>query len=249
MMQADFLWRMEGACRAAWPALEEDVVDGWLLRLSGGGTRRVNSLNPMPGRSLDAARVLDAAEARFAAAGQPALIRVADFARELDVELDRRGYGCEGRTRTLLAPLDGISAPSPDIALLPKPDARWLAARERLGSHNNVFRRMLAILEEPAAFAAAMTAGEVVAIAYGAIRDGVMVVESVATDPAFRGRGYARRMISALMAWAHRNGAAHSCLQVQADNAPALALYRRLGYERELYDYRYRRRQDESRPL
>ena len=46
-------------------------------------------------------------------------------------------------------------------------------------------------------------------------------------------------MLSALK-WARQRGARDAWLQVEADNAPALALYRSLGFD-EVYRYHYRR--------
>ena len=60
------------------------------------------------------------------------------------------------------------------------------------------------------------------------------------TDPRRQRRGYARRVIAALAAWAGDNGAEGACLEVDASNAPALALYDTIGL-RELYRYHYRR--------
>jgi predicted GNAT family acetyltransferase len=44
---------------------------------------------------------------------------------------------------------------------------------------------------------------------------------------------------AALWSWGLANGALRSHLEVSADNAPAIALYERLGY-RTHHDYRYR---------
>ncbi len=60
------------------------------------------------------------------------------------------------------------------------------------------------------------------------------------TDPSRQRRGYARRIIASLAAWAEDQGARGACLEVEARNTPALALYDALGFE-ELYRYHYRR--------
>ena len=60
------------------------------------------------------------------------------------------------------------------------------------------------------------------------------------TDPARRRRGLARRVIASLAAWARDSGATGACLQVEAGNLPARALYSGFGLA-ELYRYHYRR--------
>jgi ribosomal protein S18 acetylase RimI-like enzyme len=68
----------------------------------------------------------------------------------------------------------------------------------------------------------------------------------VTTAPAWRGRGLGRAVVGALLAEALRRGAASAYLQVTAENAPALALYRRFGFSTS-HDYWYRAREGEQR--
>ncbi|MBV9687271.1 MAG: GNAT family N-acetyltransferase, partial [Alphaproteobacteria bacterium] len=69
----------------------------------------------------------------------------------------------------------------------------------------------------------------------------LLCYESVITDRNSRRRGYSRRIITALAAWAKDRGATGACLEVEAHNLPARALYDAVGLKRQLYGYHYRR--------
>jgi ribosomal protein S18 acetylase RimI-like enzyme len=61
----------------------------------------------------------------------------------------------------------------------------------------------------------------------------------VEVAPEHRRQGLAATVMDALHRWGRTQGAARAYLQVSSDNAPALALYARLGYHHH-HDYRYR---------
>ena len=100
---------------------------------------------------------------------------------------------------------------------------------------------MLDLINEPTLFVGACVDGAIRSVGYGVIVDGLLVIESVATADAHRGRGYARRVVASLMNWAAGQGVDEAVLQVVTDNAPARALYRSLGFDTELFDYFYMR--------
>jgi ribosomal-protein-alanine N-acetyltransferase len=57
-------------------------------------------------------------------------------------------------------------------------------------------------------------------------------VNNVAVHPDFRGRGYGRRIMKELMRMAWKAGEiAQMTLEVRVTNAPAIALYRSMGFE------------------
>jgi predicted GNAT family acetyltransferase len=61
----------------------------------------------------------------------------------------------------------------------------------------------------------------------------------VFTAPEVRGQGLARRLCCTLLAQAGAAGAKIAYLQVETDNAPARAIYHRLGFD-DAYSYHYR---------
>lgn len=56
-------------------------------------------------------------------------------------------------------------------------------------------------------------------------------IANVAVYPAYRGRGIARALMEAALAYIRKQGGSWAVLQVRADNATAKGLYERLGFE------------------
>lgn len=239
-------WRVEEACLNAWPSPRQVLLGSWLLRFSGGATRRTNSVNPLPAPSHDLREVLADAEALYCAQGLPTLFRVLSMTEAMDAPLEALGYTAEGETRTLFADIGRARLDwDGEVDLTAKPSNDWLAAKARLTplpeDHQWIYEAMIGAIVSPKAFSASYRDGQIVSVAYGVVHDRLLVVESVATDPLHRGKGLGRRTVGKLMDWASGQGAQGACLQVVADNIPALALYKSLGFERELYRYHYRR--------
>ena len=253
MTQGGLPWRIEETCFNAFPALKQVLLGNWLLRFSAGVSRRANSVNPL-GNPLrpecrDIAAAIAAGETLYPAQGLPTIFRVPSIVdAALDRELAARLYTSEGESCVLYGAIDalqlGAAAADPAVRLLQSPEAEWLRAMARLqgltAAQSAVYRRIVGAIAIPARFALLMVDGAPAALAYGAIHDGLLGYESVITDRRNRRQGLARRVVASLAAWARDSGATGACLQVEAGNAPARALYAGFGLS-ELYRYHYRR--------
>lgn len=243
----ELAWQAEEACHNAWPALHQVWCGDWMLRISGGFGRRVNSANPLhPGAGL-ADETLAACRTVYGAQGQPVIFRVPTLLDPaVDARLEELGFTAEGETITLHADIGAVDAvPDEAVEVLSYPNDDWLAAmktlQERDDDAQEFFARIVRSLMVPVGFAGVRIDEEFVAMAFGALHGELLGVEAVITSEAHRGNGYARRLLSALFAWAAAAGARGVCLQVEAPNAPAIALYKGLGLTTELYRYHYRR--------
>lgn len=248
----DLNWQVEQACREGWPAAVETVVEGWLLRQSGGRTRRTNSVNPLRGKRAGPEATLAVAEAFYAGHGQTPLFRVPSIAAEMDAILDRQGYAHEGGTIHLFAGIEEFNVSrDAEVVISATPGEDWFDARFRMAAYDDsdrrIFREMTRFIVGDRAFVSCVRDSEIAALAYGVIRKGLLVVESVETDGRFRQQGLGRKTVGSLIDWARQAGASAACLQVVADNAPGRALYASLGFSRELYRYHYRRKPHEPR--
>lgn len=240
-------WRAEAAFLKAWPALTTLVHGDWQARLAGGLSRRANSINP-----LRADATLGDEDIRFFAhvfrkQSLPLIVRVPSLLQGgVDDALTRCAFTAEGDCLVLHGATDAIATQrDPAVTIADKPTREWFdaihSAQDRPAAQRAIYEAMIGAISLPSGFAMLHDNNEPVALAYGAIDGDLLCIESVVTAAAHRGRGYARRLMIALLHWAKANGAATACLQVEAANNAALALYRPLGLDRELYRYHYRR--------
>jgi N-acetylglutamate synthase len=244
MAERGLEWRVEETCLNAWPALREVLLDGWVLRFSEGLTRRSNSANPLrPVSHTD----LRTCEVLYRRLGLPTIFRVLSLIDPgVDERLAKAGYTGEGESCVLYAAIDDIAAArDPDVKLLDQPTPEWFDAMAALQNHSSeqaaTYRGIVGQLAVPAAFVTLSDEGGIAALAYGALHNSCLCYESVITDRRRRRQGWGRRIVNALTAWARDKGAVGACLQVEAHNAPARALYDAIGLKRELYRYHYRR--------
>ncbi|MBV9377727.1 MAG: GNAT family N-acetyltransferase, partial [Alphaproteobacteria bacterium] len=186
-------------------------------------------------------------EVLYGRLGLPTIFRVLTLIdASIDDRLGEAGYTREGESCVLYAPIEDLeTARDPDVQLLNQPTPEWFAEMAALQNHSTqqaaAYRRIVNQLAVPAAFVALSNDTATVALAYGALHNGLLCYESVITDRNSRRRGHSRRIITALAAWAKDQGATGACLEVEAHNLPARALYNAVGLKRQLYGYYYRR--------
>ena len=241
--------RIEEAGLNALQTQRQLFFDGWLLRLSPGKAKRGRSVNAHFGSTLPPDDKIARCEDVYATFELPTLFRMTPFSRprELGSVLERRGYVAFDPTLVQAVDLAGTTtiARRADVELVTASVEKFV---EGIGDIRGSTRRERdAHLERLRATPLAMHAlvvqhnGHVVACGQAAIDDRVAGIYDMATDERFQRQGLATTIVSALLEWAVRNGAAHAFLQVNADNDAALAVYRRYGFE-TIYTYHYRAR-------
>ncbi len=238
----------------AWPALQTNLQDGWLLRFAGGYTRRANSVNPLYPCLGDPIKNIAACEALYRARGLPVIFKITPASQPagLDELLFERGYRREAPTSVQLLDLPAVSDPAANPEKGPQPvkldhsieqAEPWLAAFSRISAaepgREAIHRQLLQSILADCAYASLAQGGQIVSVGLGILQGGLIGLYDIATHPEHRRRGHAARLIQRLLDWGRSGGAEHAYLQVMLNNPPALRLYERLGF-RELYQYHYR---------
>lgn len=243
------LSRIEDASLNASAPPQQRWVDGWLLRLSPGKAQRARSINAVADGHLPLAERLALCHAEFQAAGLPTLVRLTPFSKPAGLDDFLAGLGYTRHDDSLVMACDSLPVTAdafPSDLVLEhttseayahimgefrgSPLSERQAHRQRLENspvpyQGNILRH---------------ASNEVVACAQLTIESGMVGLYDVFTAPAWRGRGLSRKLCGALLNHAQAQGAWLGYLQVDALNAPARAVYLKLGF-RNAYGYHYRR--------
>jgi len=239
--------RLEAAGFRAWPA-SQVVYDGtWLIRLTPGHpAKRLNSVNPLdPGDTAGLPERIERARRLFEAAGRTLTFRVSPLAgTTLQSCLDDQGWSRFDESIVMnmelaKAALDGAidQIPLRDVGRFIRAATRVRLLDEAVAG--GLAEVISAIEPEKGLFVAGANADPLAAAICVHDRDLAGLFE-VATREEERGKGHGRRLVLSALKWARSRGARTAWLQVEADNEPAIHLYRTLGFT-EAYRYHYRR--------
>lgn len=209
---------LEHAAALGWPGVEQQWINGWLLRYGLGSTRRANSAVPL--RFTSFAEIAAVAD-WYAARGLPALISAPDRLLRLP-----DGIPVDAENLVMATDLEQIS-PVSELGLSSLPTEAWRAVNRR---------------DVPTEVLTAVVDGEVTfgvlggaAVGRAAVTDAPdgtrwVGLSAVHVKEEARRTGLARTLCAGLLAWAGQRGATRAYVQVVADNAEALALYESMGF-------------------
>ena len=242
---------LERVAAAHWRGTEEAWLGDWLLRAAGGFTGRANSVLPLgdPGLPLDDA--LAVVTGWYQQRGLPPMIAVPlplddDERHELDERLARRSWTVRPGPAFFMTADLPLAIRASELAagravlVSPEPDDAWAARYHYRGQDHlpPVARQVLTSAGEQS-FVSIRDGGEVLAIARLSIADGWAGLTAVEVHPGQRRQGLGVMITAAACRVAEQRGVERVFLQVEVDNAPAQALYQRLGFR---YSHRYRYR-------
>lgn len=224
---------IEQLAMRAWPALETETYDGWILRYGRGYTRRNNSVNPLLGSTLPIDEKIAHCEARYEQHGLPCLFRFTPAVQPSDLEdvLAEHGYRYQDDTlvQTLAMPATPWGMP-PEFRCEQTLSTPWLRAYMTMNGiaprHEEALVQMLHKISAAHCFG---WLGDF-AVGLAVVEAGYVGLFDIVVAPEQRGKGYGRALVTSLLSWAAAKGAQTAYLQVVTTNAPARKLYESLGF-------------------
>lgn len=244
------LKRIEEAGLNALQTQRQLFYDGWLLRVSAGQAKRARSVNAHFGSTLPLEEKIAHCERIYAQHGLPILFRMTPFVQPVELEATLAACGFVAFEETLVQARAMDAAPEvPELAqdaALASPHAEAFVdavAALRGSTPQQRDAHLERLFHSPLGkrFAVVRVGDRVVCTAQVAVEGELAGIYDVVTAEDARGRGYATLACAWLMSWAWQHGAHAAYLQVSTDNAPARAIYRKLGFA-TVYTYHYRGR-------
>lgn len=243
-MDREMMMQIEWAALNAWPASRQMMYDGWLLRFTGGASKRVNSVNVLGESSFPLLEKIAHCEEAYARQGLPVIYRLPEpfSSAALRESLVGLGYVEYDPTYVLGRDIDASDDLPNGITLrfLSIPD--WLQVRSLISGtplvglvHHAI---VLNLIVPEKALIGLYVDDRPVACGMGVLEGELLGYFSIYTRRSARRNGYGRAVMAALSRWGGERGAKFGYLQVEGDNKPALGLYERLGFEL-CYSYVY----------
>lgn len=224
-------------------ALNTMQYDGWIIRLANGYTNRANSVSVIYPSTISLDVKVPYCEEVYKKANLPCVFKLTEDDKELNKYLEAHSYKVVTPTDVMILELKDIIFQKGECVFSKEPTEEWLRAYFTFEgivdiTKQETFRLMLSKVLVDTLYCSVMKDGEVVACASAAMEQGYMLLQNVVVSPEYRGQGYGRVVCESLIAQAKESGAHHAYLQVVKENAVAVNMYLKLGYEK-VYTYWY----------
>jgi len=243
-MDRKMIESIETAALNAWSAPRQLLYDGWLLRMTGGNSKRVNSVNVYKRSTLPLVDKIKKCEHLYAQHGLPIIFRTPEpfTSPELRQALMNGGYH-EFDTTFVLGREIGVGEDLADevsVRILPTND--WLQVRSWVTGTPVVrlvyYARVLEVIVPEKVLMGLFVGDEPAACGMGVLEGNLLGYFSIYTHQSIRRQGYGSVVMGALSRCGKEKGATYGYLQVEGDNPMALRMYEKLGFV-EVYRYAY----------
>ena len=230
----------------ALPALQTLLLDGWVIRLADGYTKRANSVNPVYASSGDVHQKIAECEALFRSVNLKPTYKIAPqtFPMNLDGILEGKGYSAVHPTSVQILDLSNLPEPSihsviSDSEFNPLWFEHYCELNGVHSQNRTTFAKMLKNLVPEKFFTSLIHRNEIVGCGMAVMEKGYIGIYDITVQEKYRNCGYGYQMILNMLHEGMAKGAKQAYLQVVLNNPAALHLYAKLGFT-EAYQYHYR---------
>ncbi|MBK5113588.1 MAG: GNAT family N-acetyltransferase [Candidatus Heimdallarchaeota archaeon] len=232
----------------AWPAKYYYLLNGWIVRISEGVTKRANSVIPLTYYGDKLLEDIQVIEAIYTKNKLPVIFQLPDYyePKNLLKTLVESNYRIIDETRVMVAKFEDMSdiPVNQDYSYQKTTETKndWFntlsvserGTQERIKGQKAIIRRIL----QPKCFFSAKHEEKIIGVGMGVLEQGNLGIYDMIVNPDYRRQGIAASIIAQMVEWGKANSCHSVYLCVQGDNQAAIALYEKVGLK-ESFGYRY----------
>lgn len=229
----------------AHPAIKTQLYDGWVLRFADGYTNRANSVNLIYPSTISINRKIDFCEEYYLAQNLPVVFKITPLSlQSIDGLLEKRGYEKITPTNLMTKKRTDKFSNINNSKISEKISEEW---QENYFKLNGIFDKqkiqtakiIQGNIQNKVLCAMIEKADRIIACGLCVVERDYAGLYDIVVDSSFRGKGYGYEICTSLLSYAFQSGVKKAYLQVIVDNAPAVSLYKKMGFS-DNYQYWYR---------
>jgi GNAT superfamily N-acetyltransferase len=234
----------------AWPSLQTILLDGWIIRMAGGYTKRANSVNPIYNFENDLDEKINYCENIYRNSNLPVVFKLIDCKEHkiIDNRLKELNYKKIDLTSVqIYDKIEQINSKSTQIIIDNKFTEDWKTCFYQCNNIKNsetveTIENMLKNIRHDIISVYKTKDGTFAGCGYGVVEKGFIGIFDIIVREEFRGIGYGREIVETILARGKEKGVNKAYLAVVDNNLIAKNLYGKLGFK-EIYKYWYRKRE------
>ena len=233
----------------AWPSLQTILLDGWIIRMAGGYTKRANSVNPIYSFENNLDEKINYCENIYKQNNLPIIYKIIECEehRKIDKRLEELNYQKIDLTSVQICnELKRIDNKIEQITIDKIFTENWKKCFYYCNNITNtetisIIENMLRNIRHNIISVYKLDNGTFVGCGYGVIEKGFVGLFDIVVKEEFRGKGYGKEIVKKILEKAVETGIEKAYLAVVNDNIIAKKLYEKLGFK-EIYKYWYRKK-------
>lgn len=227
------------------PALEQIIIDGWVLRFFKNYLQRANLIQPLYNGKMNIYEKIQQCKEIYSNKGLSHVFRLTSFTRPqaLDQILYKQKYIKSKVNRMLYINSKNYHLEKHDRCIICKDMKEWISACQIISDCTDLeasihykFRKLINL---PKCLMIFEHSGKPVSCGMGLLDKSYVGIFDVKTKEEYRNQGCAAKLINSILGYAKQKGAVHAYLNLTSTNIPAFHLYSKIGF-REIYEYWYR---------
>lgn len=240
--------RLEELSMNAFNSQQVEFYDGWVIRLSGGSSKRINSVNTFYNSSIDLDKKINYCESVFKKYNLKSTFKLTSISpSKLDATLRSKNYLEAGRTSIQILQfedlkLENLNKNELKLESYESFNLDWFdeycKSCDKSDSDKKAFYHTWKNIRKDHIFLSLKRNNKNIAYGVGIIEDSYIGIFGVFVEKEFRKNGYGLRITTELLKYGIKNNCKTAYLQVEINNSNAISVYKKLGFL-ENYQYWY----------